>query len=249
MQNLNGPADLVVATDDRIELALTGTFGQIHRVLGERFAVGFALLIGDRRTSAHGVNGGLKRLALQSVFCKRATRRALVIGQCKQEKLAGNVGVTALGGLLVGSGEDRLQVTADLDIAFRSLNLRQALDGAVERGQQAVDRHAGTRKETAGAAFGIGNKRRKHMHRLNVRVVVACSETLSVAERLLELRGQFVKSHDVIRSGWLLAVRYNLALYVWANHVFSIVTPQLCAAKASALLSSRGGHSATAWPP
>ena len=57
LQDLDGAADLVVATDHRVELAAAGALGQVHRV----FAQGLAALLGigvvDRLATTHLLDG------------------------------------------------------------------------------------------------------------------------------------------------------------------------------------------------
>ena len=50
---LDRAADLVVAADHRIELALARELGQVLRVFFERLKIFFGVLIGDARAAAH----------------------------------------------------------------------------------------------------------------------------------------------------------------------------------------------------
>ena len=54
LQDLDRATDLVVAADDRIELALPRTLGQVQRVFGKCFALAFGLGVVDRLAAAHG---------------------------------------------------------------------------------------------------------------------------------------------------------------------------------------------------
>ena len=195
LQDLDGAADLVVATDHRIELALAGTLGQVHRVLGQGLAVGLALCGGHRLAAAHGVDGGFQRLLLQAGFLQDAAGRAFVVGQRQQEQLAGDVGVAPARGFLVGARQHALQLAADLDVVI-ALHLRQGLERLLDGRLQPVHGDAGARQQAAGPAVGIGQQRGQHMYGLNVGMIVAGGQALGVRQCLLELGGKFVESHS-----------------------------------------------------
>src|SRR5690606_41379399 len=61
LQDLHGAANLVVAPDDRIELALRGALGQIDRVFLERLPALFGVRSVYLRSAAHVLDGGLDR--------------------------------------------------------------------------------------------------------------------------------------------------------------------------------------------
>ncbi len=52
-QHLHDAANLVVAPDDRVELAFAGPFGQVGRVLLQRLIRGFGVGVRDAGTAAH----------------------------------------------------------------------------------------------------------------------------------------------------------------------------------------------------
>ena len=54
LQDLDRAADLVVAADHGVELALECTFGEVDRVFLERFALALRFLRIDARAAAHG---------------------------------------------------------------------------------------------------------------------------------------------------------------------------------------------------
>ncbi|MNQ82081.1 hypothetical protein D3C85_971240 [compost metagenome] len=201
LQDLDRAADFVVAADHGIQLALAGALGQVHRVLGQGFAVGLAFGAGDVFAAAHGVDRGFQGLLLQARFTQDAAGVALVVGQRQQEELAGDVGVAAARGFLVGARQHALQVAAHLDVVF-ALHLRQGLQGVLEGRRQPVDRHPGPRQQAAGAAVGIRQQGGQYVDGLDVGVIVAGGQTLSVGQGLLELGCKFVESHNG-RSGLL----------------------------------------------
>ncbi|MNX72977.1 hypothetical protein D3C86_1043530 [compost metagenome] len=188
LQDLDGAADFVVAADDRVQLALAGALGQVQGVLGQGFAVGLAFGARHVFAAAHGVDRGFQGLFLQARFTQDAAGLAFVVGQRQQEQFAGDIGVTPSRRFLVGAGQHRVQVAANLHVVV-ALNLRQGLHGGFQRGLQAVDRHAGARQQTACAAVRIGQQCRQHVHGLDVGMIVTGGQTLSVGQGLLELGG------------------------------------------------------------
>jgi len=199
--SLDGAADLVVAADDRVELALARTLGQVDGVFGQGLAIGLALGARDVLAAAHGVDRGFQRLSLQARVAQDAAGLALVVGQGQQKELAGDIGVAALGGFLVGAGEHGLQIAAALHVVA-ALDLRQAFQRRVDRGLQPVDGHAGAREQARRAALGIAQQGGQHVHGLDIGIVISGCQTLGVGQRLLELGGKFVESH----SGGLASV-------------------------------------------
>jgi Protein of unknown function (DUF3170). len=53
LQNLDRPADFVVAPDHRVELAMTGAIGEVDAVLGQRLTLPFDVLTVDPLSAAH----------------------------------------------------------------------------------------------------------------------------------------------------------------------------------------------------
>jgi hypothetical protein len=105
LQDLDRAADLVVAADDRVELALARALGQVDRVFLERLALALGLGRADVRAAAHGLDRVLQRLLRQARVLEHPAGLALVVGEREQEQLAGDELVAALGGFLVGQVE------------------------------------------------------------------------------------------------------------------------------------------------
>jgi len=195
LQDLDRAANLVVAPDHRIELALTRALGQIQRIFFQRLPVRFALRIVHLRTAAHGVNRRFQRLALQARLAQQTSGLALVIGQRQQKQLAGNIRIAAPRRFLVRARKRCLQIAPGLHVRLIALHLWQIRDGGLHRRGQPIHRHPCTRQQTGRTAVRIGQKRRQHMYRLNVGIIVARRQTLRLANRLLKFRRQLVKSH------------------------------------------------------
>ena len=83
LQHLDGAADLVVAADDRIELAAAGARGQVDGVLLQRLALLLGVGVADLLAAAHLVDGLLDRRLLHAAVleqlapaCARSSKAA-----------------------------------------------------------------------------------------------------------------------------------------------------------------------------
>jgi hypothetical protein len=173
LQDLDRAADLVVAADHRVELALLRALGQVNRVLLQCLALAFGFGSLHRGAAAHRIDRGLERLATDAMLARQPPHLALVVGHRQQEHLARDVAVAAFLRFLVGRVQQARQVATDLDLAVSALDLRQALDGRIERRGQCTDVRASALKQRTCAGIGLPKHRQQHMDRLDVRVVVA----------------------------------------------------------------------------
>ena len=122
LQDLDGAANLVVAADDRIELAFASALGQIDGVFLERLALSFGFLAVDGRASAHGIDGRLERLARQALLLQQAAGFTFVVGKCQQKELAGDELVTPLDPFLVGQVEEIVEIARHANFAALAFN-------------------------------------------------------------------------------------------------------------------------------
>ena len=197
LQDLDRAADLVVAADHRVELALLGALGEVDRVLLQRLALAFGLGRVHALAAAHRVDRGLQRLLRQAVVARELAGDAFVVRHREQEHLARDVAVAPLLRFLVGGVQDSREVAADLHLAIAALHLGLALDGAVERAGER--RHVDSRalQQRLGPGVVLPEHREQHVHGLDVLVVVADGDGLRVLQRFLELGRELVESH-----GW-----------------------------------------------
>ena len=128
LQDLNGPADLVIAADHRVELPVARALGQVDRVFLERLALALGLGRPDVGATAHGLDRAGERLLVEAGVLEHAAGLALVVGERDEEQLARDELVAALGGFLVGEVERVGEVARDADLAAGALDLRQPSD-------------------------------------------------------------------------------------------------------------------------
>ncbi len=84
LQHLNRAANFVVATNDRIELALFGAFGEIDRVLVERLTTLFRVLILHGFSLSNVCNDLFQRIALDRRFAQQASDSARIFRSSEQ---------------------------------------------------------------------------------------------------------------------------------------------------------------------
>ena len=110
LQDLDRAADLVVAADDGVELAVARARREVDRVLVERLPLAFRLLRVDLAAAAHDLDRVFKRFAREAVLFQDAARVALVLRESEQEELARDELVAALDRFLVREIQEVVEV-------------------------------------------------------------------------------------------------------------------------------------------
>ena len=150
LQHLHGAANLVVATDDRIELALLGALGQIDGVLLQRLPAFLRVRIGHLLAAAHLVDGLLDRALHGAGIAQNRAELALVLERRQHEQLAGDVLIAALLRELVGELKQPVQLVGDVHFAAAlPSTLRQAVERLAELRAQQIDVGAGLVEQVA----------------------------------------------------------------------------------------------------
>ena len=119
-EDLDDAADLVVAADDRVELAVLGVLREVAAELLQRLVLLLGALVGDAVRAADlldrlvsGLVGGA--VAVEGV----AASPRLGAGQREQDVLGGDVLVVELAGLALGEAQDVHQLAAGGRLAWR----------------------------------------------------------------------------------------------------------------------------------
>ena len=146
--------------------------------------------------AAHGLDRRFQRLPRQPVLLEQAPGLALVVGQREQEHFGGDELVAALLRFLVGQVEQVVEVARNADLAALPFDLGQAVDRLVQRALQRADIDAGARQQRCGAAVLLVEQGQQQVLRLDELVVVADRQALRIGQRLLELGGEFVETHE-----------------------------------------------------
>ena len=193
LQHLDRAANLIVAADHGIELALAGPLGQVHAVFLEGFALAFGFGAVNARSAAYGIHRRLQRLARQPVLAGNPADVLFGVRQGKQEELAGDELVAPFERLLLGSLHQRHQVAAYLNL-FLALYGRPLVHGGLGRGQQALHIDTGALQQRARAVL-LAQHGHQNVLGLDIGMVVAEGKRLRLSQRFLEFGCQFVKSH------------------------------------------------------
>ncbi len=209
LQHLDGAADLIVAPDDRIELARGGARGQIDGVLLQRLPALLRVGVGYLLAAPHFLDRLLHRAAYDAGIAEDARQIAVLEGR-EHEELARDELIAALLRQLVGDVEDAVEVVGDVDFPGRALHLGQAIERGAELGAQPVDVGPCLDEQRPhGAALAV-EEREQHMGRLEELVVAADGERLGIGQRLLEPAGELVLTHRGRPSGIRIAAKLGV---------------------------------------
>ena len=99
-------------------------------------------------------------------------------------------------GFLVGQIKQGGQFTPHLDFAARAGDAGQAIDGLFELIGESTHIDTGTLKQGAATAVVLIQQGHQQMQRINILVVAAYSQALSIGERFLQLGREFVETHE-----------------------------------------------------
>jgi hypothetical protein len=193
LQDLHGPADLVVATDDRVELAVAGALGEIDRVLLERLALPFGFLRIDApppRTVSIAVSKRFPREPTSlrsrpvSPLSSASASRKSSLAMNWSPRFAASLSVRLR--RLLRSRETLISPPGPrLWAAGRSRSPAPASSGTATPARTRSRRTAVVLLEQAG----------KQVLGLDIAVVVGKRLALGVGERLLEFGRQLVEAH------------------------------------------------------
>jgi hypothetical protein len=195
LQHLDGAADLLVAADDRVELAAFGARGQVDGVFLQRLPRLLGVLVLHALAAAHLVDRRFQHLLRGTRGLERLACLAAVLERGQQEQLAGDEGVAALLRQLVGDVEQAHQVVADRQLAGLAGHLGQAFERLAQALAQQRHVDAGLRQQRARAAALLVEQGHQQVRRFDEIVVAAHGQRLRVLQGRGEARRQLVHPH------------------------------------------------------
>ena len=195
LQDLDGPADLVVATDHRVELAFLGALGHVDGVLVQRLARLLDVRVVHRFAATQVGHGILQRLARHALAEQQLAEPGVLVHRGQQYQLAGDELVALLLGQAVSLVEQACEILGQVHVAGRALDLRQRVEFFVEAAAQGGDIEADLHQQGLDRTALLLEQGGKQVHRLDGRMVMANGQGLGVGERQLQLAGQTVYSH------------------------------------------------------
>ena len=195
-QDLDDAADLLVAADDRVELAGAGLGGQVAAVLLERLVCALRVLGGDALAAADVLERAEDRLAAGAVALEERWRVAAGLGRAEQQVLGGDVLVAEPVGLVLGALDDRLRARVEAQRAALDPGAPGEDGGELdaERGQvgaELAERLGGMPSSGSSSAARMCSASR-------IGAVERLGQRLGGEDRLLGLLGESVELH---RSG------------------------------------------------
>ena len=179
-QDLHDPADLVVAADDRVELAGARLGGEVAAVLLERLVGALGVGRGHALPATHGLQGAEDCLPGRAVPLEQLLALAADLGDAEQQVLGGRVLVAEPAGFLLGA-------------------LDQALGPRVQRQRAAFDAGAPGQDRGELAAEG-GQVDAEPAERLGGHAVIGLDErgqdVLGIEERAVQPLGELLGGDD-----------------------------------------------------
>ena len=182
VEHLHHTADLVIATDHRVELACAGQLRKVAAVLLERLELALWAVVGDAVRAAQLLNGGEQRVAGDAVareqLCRGAPRHR---DDGKQQVLDRHVLVLELGGELRCRLEDVAKIPGGLRLGTPTGG-GQSAQGLREVRLQAPEGHADLLEEPGCQPLLLLQERLKQVCRGSLGVAAVAGQP----ERLLE---------------------------------------------------------------
>jgi hypothetical protein len=99
-------------------------------------------------------------------------------------------------GFLVSQIKQGRQFTSHLDFAARTGDAGQAIDGLLKLIDESTHVDTGTLEQGAATAVILIQQSHQQMQRINILVVAAYGQALSIGERFLQLGREFVEAHE-----------------------------------------------------
>ena len=172
-QDLDGTANLVGTTDDRVELAGTGEVADVATVLLQGLKLGFVFGRRHAVIAAQLLVDLLDALLGDAGIAQHAARLALVLGKCHQQMLGHHKAVAHLGGLLLGLLDDADELVGQAHLLTLARNLGRMVDGILRGacelsrvGTDALDNHG----DIALTGTEQGRQQVNRLHRAGLRV-------------------------------------------------------------------------------
>ena len=187
-QDLDDPANLVVAPDDRVELALTGSLGQVAAVAFQGLVGGFGIAVGHPLAAAHLLQGAEHAFAVEPGVAQHTACRTVVVQQSQQEMFDADVLVLQVARCGIGPVEQARQPRGDVESVGtrgRPRYLRQRLDDALEPVPHRVGRRAHLLDDHGDHAVRIGQQHGAEVRHVDPLMAALGRQRLRLAQRLL----------------------------------------------------------------
>ena len=199
-QHLDGAADLLVAADDRVELALAGQLGEVARVLLERLVLALGFSSVTRCVPRTSVSALQQRVVVTpaSLSAREAAPKSLA-DERQQEVLGRGVLVLELLRLLGRLLEQLGQPAADVDVGARAPHLGLRVERALGGLATCAGVDPDLAQERAREPVLLVEQRQQQVLRRQLLVPAAPGQLMRGLDRLSGLDGQLVEPHGTAK--------------------------------------------------
>ncbi len=157
-EHLHEAADLVVAADDGVDLALAGLFGEVLAVFLQGLVLALGVLVGDALVAAHLLERLHEPVARDLIILEQPGGRVVRAGQREEIMLGAQELVLERGHLAVGVVERLAQALGKRELAAAADDLRAAGEFGVETLAELRGGDADLFEQGAGDAVGLVEK-------------------------------------------------------------------------------------------
>ena len=192
-QHLDHAANLFVAADHRIELALARVLGEVAPEAFERLVLLLGVLTGHSVAPTHLLQRRQHGVACDAQAPEEVAHAARDVGHREQEMLGREIVVTEVGALSVCRFERRVCVLRELRLLRGlSVHLRESAQQLVHPVAHDLARHADALEHGEDHALGLRDECGEQVLGRDLGVVVLPRQRLGGTQRLAGLVGQLV---------------------------------------------------------
>ena len=200
LQHLDRAPDLVIAPDDRVELAHARPLGQVQRIFLQRFAAALGFRAADLLAAADRADRLLQRGAVGAVLPQQIAGFALILNRCQKEHLRCDELIAPFLRFLIREIEQIAQFARNGDFPTCALHLGQSLHAFLQCLAQGRHVRAGTLQQRCSAAIFLLQQREQQVLGFDVGIILADRDALRISQRLLKFGGQLVETHGANSS-------------------------------------------------
>ncbi len=207
-QDLDDAQDFVVATDDRIQLALAGQLGEVSGVFFQGAVARLGLRVGDALPAAQLLDGVQHAFAGEPGALQQAGRRGAALIEDGQENvLGGYVFVFEPVGFFVGDIHDALDAWGNKDLpgaAAKDVGLGAGAQDIVQPLFERVGVYFKDLQQLGHDAFRLLDKRQQYMFGIYLVMPIALNYLSGALRSLLGTFSKTIKSHHLVPTLVLL---------------------------------------------
>ena len=201
-EDLQDTTDLIVTTDDRVELTATSTLAEVDSVLAEGVVLLLGVLAGDAVALTQLVDSLTELCDLQAeVTLQKSSDRGVDLSESEEEVLESYILILHLGGDVLSLVEYFRSIGAEIGFATR--DLRQSREHTLQALLKAGTLDSELREEEVSKTISESQNTCKQVNGLNGLIAGLASKLDSALQGLLRLDGILINVHFYVR-GWTL---------------------------------------------